>query len=80
MADSSIDPDITDAITSNWNLDNLKSGLAKSLNRLLTLAITNDSHLAMPHLISLGGSPRFDPALIALLAPGTLPSLVRLIT
>ncbi|KAL8740123.1 MAG: hypothetical protein Q9190_007141 [Brigantiaea leucoxantha] len=68
MADSSIDTDITEAIT-NGNLDNL-----------LAQAITNNSHLTIPHLVSLGGSAHSDPVLTALLAPGTFPSLMTLIT
>lgn len=79
MADSSIDTDITNAITSD-NLDNLKSALAKSRNCLLALAITNNSRLTIPHLVSLGGSAHSDPATTALLAPGTFPALVTLVT
>lgn len=79
MSDCSIDPRITDAITSN-NLDNLKSALAEPFNRLLALAITNNSHLTIPHLIALGGSVYSEPAFTALLAPRTFPALVTLIT
>ena len=79
MSDYSIDPKITDAITSN-NLDDLKSALAEPFNRLLALAITNNSHLTIPHLIHLGGSVYSDPAFTALLASRTFPALVTLIT
>ena len=79
MSDCSMDPKITDAIISN-NLDHLKSALAKPLNGLLALAITNNSHLTIPHIVDLGGSVYSDPAFTALLAPHTFPALVTLIT
>ena len=79
MSDYSIDPRVTDAITSN-NLDDLKSALAEPFNRLLALAITNNSHLTIPHLIELGGSVYSDPAFTALLASCTFPALMTLIT
>ncbi|KAL8723105.1 MAG: hypothetical protein Q9225_000508 [Loekoesia sp. 1 TL-2023] len=79
MAGSSIDPDITDAIISN-NLDKLKFSLTKFFDCFLALAIRNNSHSTIPHLISLGGSAHSDSALTALLAPSTFPSLMTLIT
>lgn len=71
--------DITNAIISN-NLHSLKSTLAESHSRFLALAITHNSHLTIPHLISLGGSAHPDTAMTALLAPSTFPALVTLIT
>ena len=82
----SIDPDIANFITID-SLDLLKSALKKShttdsdfLNRLLALAITNNSHATIPHLNSLGASPNSNPALTALLTPSTFPALVTLTT
>lgn len=67
-------PLTTSTITGN------QSASAQCLNHLLALAITNNSHLTIPHLVSMGGSVYSDPASTVLLAPATFPALITLIT
>lgn len=79
MTDSFIsDPAIISAITSN-NLDNLQRALSKPLDHLLAVAITHNSHLTIPHLISLGENSLSEPVFNALLSPASFPSLLTLI-